>query len=425
MNRNIGFMLMVISLPSLGLAESLNLSLEGTLQRASELSQQVQIAKTGHETAASRKGLEKAPFGPHLSVGTGIAGTYGFPLSIEGAAPSLFNVNYIQTLYDRNQRKQADAAELQEEGSQAEVQSVQQKAALEAGRIFLDLRNQRERHQYYQTQLESLGKTREIIAARVEAGVAQPRELTRAKLELAKTKVTLTTNEKNLHLLEEQLRQATGMAPGVSLTLESEDQVGSAAEWSEETLLLAALDKDPALKQLRFQEKSSQVAEEGLNGWFRPVVNLVGRYDLFSTFNNYDKYFNNFQRNNVTIGFSIQVPLINPTLNPEKRRLQALQDEARLKIKSRSDQIRMETQSELAALAVLKARAEVAALEAQLARENLQVAQANYDEGKLPLATLEELRREESMRWLQYLDIKLEEEKNQLNLRKQAGLLLK
>ncbi len=47
MNRNIGFMLMVISLPSLGLAESLNLTLEGTLERASELSQQVQIAKTG------------------------------------------------------------------------------------------------------------------------------------------------------------------------------------------------------------------------------------------------------------------------------------------------------------------------------------------------------------------------------------------
>ena len=201
--------------------------------------------------------------------------------------------------------------------------------------------------------------------------------------------------------------------------------MGSAAEWSEETLLLAALDRDPALKQLRFQEKSSQVAEEGLNGWFRPVVNLVGRYDLFSTFNNYDKYFNNFQRNNVTIGFSIQVPLINPTLNPEKLRLQALQDEARLKIKLRSDQIRMETQSELATLEVLKARAEVAALEAQLARENLQVAQANYDEGKLPLATLEEVRREESGRWLQYLDIKLEEEKNRLNLRKQAGLLLK
>jgi hypothetical protein len=98
MNRNIGFILMVLSLPCLGLAESLNLSLEGTLERASELSQQVQIAKAGHETAAARKGLEKAPFKAQLSVGTGIAGTYGFPLSIEGAAPSLFNVNYIQTL---------------------------------------------------------------------------------------------------------------------------------------------------------------------------------------------------------------------------------------------------------------------------------------------------------------------------------------
>ena len=105
MNRMVLCVLWIVGLPALGLAESMNLTLEGTLQRASEISQQVLIAKTGTQTAAARKDLEKAPFGPHLSVGTGVAGTYGFPLSIEGAAPSLFNVNYIQTLYDRKQRK--------------------------------------------------------------------------------------------------------------------------------------------------------------------------------------------------------------------------------------------------------------------------------------------------------------------------------
>jgi len=425
MNRIVCFILLFVGLPRLGLAESMNLTLEGTLQRASEQNQHVLLARTGSQSAAARKALDKAAFGPQFSVGTGVAATYGFPLSIEGSAPSLFNVNYIQTLYDRKQRKQAAASGLREEGAQIEVQSQQQNAALEAGRFYLELRNQRQRHQHYQTQLESLEKTREIIAVRVEAGVVQSRELTKARLEVAKAKVTLTTNEKNLRLLEEQLRQAIGVAPGVSLTLENEDLGGSLSEWSEETLLVAALDKDPTLMQLRLQGQSFEVAEEGLNGWFRPVVNLVGRYDLFSGFNNYDTYFNKFQRNNALFGMSIQVPLLLPGVNPEKRRLRAAQDEARLKIKLRSDQIRMETQSELANLEVLKARAEVAGLEAQLARENLQVAQANYDEGTLPLAKLEEVRREESMRWLQYLDIKLEEEKNRLNLRKQAGLLLK
>jgi len=305
------------------------------------------------------------------------------------------------------------------------VQSQQQNAALEAGRLFLELRNQRERRQYRQTQLMSLEKTREIIAIQVEAGVLQPRELTKARLEVAKAKVALTSNEKNVLLLEEQLRQSIGVSSDVSLILGNGEVEGGLAEMPEETMLAAALDRDPTLMQLQLQSKSFEVAEEGLHGWFRPVVNLVGRYDVFSRFNNYDNYFQKFQRNNALVGFSIQVPLLMPELNPEKRRLRASREETRLKFKLRTDQIRMETRRELANLAVLKAREEMAGLEAQVARENLQVGQARYQEGKIPLAELEELRREESFRWIQYLDVKLEQEKSHLNVRKQAGLLLK
>ncbi|MFN8008119.1 MAG: TolC family protein [Terriglobia bacterium] len=418
----IAFVLM--TLPSWGLAETVNLTLEGTLQKASELSQQVLIAKTGVRTAAAHKDLEKAPFRPQLSVGTGVAATYGFPLSIEGSAPSIFNVNFLQTLYDRKQRKQADAAVLLEERSQHEMETEQQRAALEAGRLYLELRNQRQRHQYYQMQVESLEKTREIIAVRAQDGMVQPRELTKIKLEVAKAKVTLAKNEQSTLLLEEQLRQATGIAAGVSLALGNDEISGGRAEWSEDTLLVAALDKDPTLMQLRVQERSYEVMGDGLTGWFRPVVNLVGRYDLFSRFNDYEKYFNNFQRNNLLLGFSIQVPLIQPSLAPEKRRLQALQDEAQLKIKLRTNEIRAQTLREVTNLAVLRAKTEATRLEAQLARENLQVAQATYEEGKLPLARLEEVRREENTRWLEYLDVRLEEEQIQLNLRKQAGTLL-
>jgi len=64
-------------------------------------------------------------------------------------------------------------------------------------------------------------------------------------------------------------------------------------------------------------------------------------------------------------------------------------------------------------------------LETRLARENFQVAQARYDEGKISLAELEEARREESYRWLGYLDVRLEKEKSRLNLNKRAGLLFK
>jgi outer membrane protein len=425
MNKILHLIFVFTNLSCLGMAEVMNLTLEATLQRASEMSQHVLLAKTGGRAAAAAKDLDKAPFYPHFSIGTGVAATYGFPLSIEGSAPSLFNVNFTQTLYDRKQRKQANSSTLREEGARIEVQSQEQNAALEAGRLFLELRNQRERCQYRQTQLVSLEKTREIVAIQVEAGVLQPRELTKSKLEVAKAKVALTSDEKSMLLLEEQLKQSIGVSADVSLLLGDDKVEGGPAGMSEETMVAAALDKDPTLRHLRLQSKSYEMAEEGLHGWFRPVVNLVGRYDVFSKFNNYDNYFQNFQRNNALLGFSIQVPLIMPELNPEKRRLMASRDETRLKIKMRTDQIRMETQREMANLAVLKAKEEMAGLEAQLARENLQAGQANYEEGKIPLADLEELRREESARWIQYLDVKLEQEKNQLNMRKQAGLLLR
>ena len=64
-------------------------------------------------------------------------------------------------------------------------------------------------------------------------------------------------------------------------------------------------------------------------------------------------------------------------------------------------------------------------METRLARENLQAAQARYDQGKISLAELEEARREENSRWIEYLDVKLEKEKSRLNLNKRAGLLFK
>ena len=425
MNSKVPGVLFLMLLSHVSYAEELRLTLSETLRRASQNNHEVLLAQVGSQTAAARTSLEKAAFHPHLSVGSGAAKTWGFPLSIEGSAPSIVEVNFNQTLYDHRQRKQADSASLQEEGAQTLVKASQQNAALEAGRLYLELRNQRQKRQHYQTQLKSLEKTRDIVQTRLEAGVAEPSEFTKAKLEVARAALALTSNKKTIQLLEEQLRQAIGASIDTSLILGNDEVPGSSTDDSDNALIEATLDSDSTLMQLRLQDKSYQVAEEGSHGSFRPIVQLVGKYGLFAQYNNYDLYFNRFQRNNGLVGLSIQLPLLAPELSPERRRLQAAQEEARLKIKMRSDQLRLETRRQLADVAILDAREDVANLETRLARDNLQVAQARYDQGKISLAELEELRREESYRWIGYLDIRLEKEKNRLNLNKRAGLLLK
>ena len=192
MNSKVPGVLFLMLLSHVSYAEELRLTLADTLRRASQNNHEVLLAQVGSQTAAARTGLEKAAFHPHLSVGSGAAKTWGFPLSIEGSAPSIFEVNFSQTLYDHRQRKQADSASLQEEGAQTQVKASQQNAAVEAGRFYLELRNQRQRLEHYQTQLESLEKTRDIIQTRVEAGVAEPSEFTKAKLQVARAALALT-----------------------------------------------------------------------------------------------------------------------------------------------------------------------------------------------------------------------------------------
>ena len=42
----------------------------------------------------------KDVFLPQMVVGSGLGGSYGFPLSLEGAAPSIFNVNFQGALFN-------------------------------------------------------------------------------------------------------------------------------------------------------------------------------------------------------------------------------------------------------------------------------------------------------------------------------------
>ena len=46
----------------------------------------------------------KDVFLPQMVLGSGLGASYGFPLSLEGAAPSIFNVNFQGALFNMAQR---------------------------------------------------------------------------------------------------------------------------------------------------------------------------------------------------------------------------------------------------------------------------------------------------------------------------------
>jgi outer membrane protein TolC len=408
---------------NLARGEEIRLTLAETIRLAASKSLSVRLAQARTEAAAT-SAFEKAQFYPRVSIGTGVAGTYGFPMSIEGSAPAVVEADFVQTLYHRTQRKRLESARLQEDSDQARLRSEQEDAAFRAGAAYLELRNARRRSQCYGQTLASLQKIATITQARVEAGVAHQQDRTLAELEAARAKADQAAADQETLLLEEQLGQAIDVPPAMALVLAEDDRPGIEGGYSPDQLVQACLESDPLLRVLRLQEQANQKDVEAWQGWFKPVVQLVGKYGLFSRFNNYDEYFSRFQRNNALFGAMIQLPLFNPDAAPELRRAKAALRATRLMIEARSNQVRLEARRLIADAGTLAARQEVARLELLLAHQNLEAAEVRYAEGKAALTEVERARSEENAKRLQLLDVQLREEKTRLELQKQLGKIL-
>src|SRR5690348_7267473 len=116
MNKHRLFTLLVrfagwcIALPLSIQAQGLQpVGLKDAVNRALRSSQEVALAQARYDVADKEIGLNRSVFQPNLFTGSGAAYTYGFPLTPSGAAPSIINLSYVQTVYNPLQTAQVRA----------------------------------------------------------------------------------------------------------------------------------------------------------------------------------------------------------------------------------------------------------------------------------------------------------------------------
>src|SRR5262249_48351820 len=88
--------------------ESINL--KQAVERALQNSREVAVAQVQYEVSRNTIGANRAAFKPNLYTGSGLAYTHGFPQTINGAAPSIVNLSYVQTLFNSPLTAQVRAA---------------------------------------------------------------------------------------------------------------------------------------------------------------------------------------------------------------------------------------------------------------------------------------------------------------------------
>ena len=378
------------------------------------------------EAAKAQAVLEetKDAYIPTLVGGSGLGYSYGFPVG----QPSVFNVtsqslifNYSQPDYIRAARASLNAANLA-------LRDARQAVAEDAAVTYLALDRDQQRQEALTDQNNYAARLVSIVQDRLDAGQDTQIDLTTARLTAAQIRLARLRAEDTTEADRAHLARLTGLpAAGLSVVSSSIPQVTPPAidEPPVGPITSPAVESAYAVARARQQTAFG----DGRYLW-RPQVYFVAQYNRFSKINNYDAYYKNFQHNNAGIGIEITLPVFDQVHKAKARESAAEAARAQHEADSARDQFLEGRQRVRHATAELAARAEVASLDQQLAKQQLDMMLVQLTTGSgnssAPQMTPKDeqnSRIAEREKYLAYLDAGFQMQQAQINLMRQTGEL--
>lgn len=415
-------------LPTTYAQDSSPLTLRQAVALALENSRDVKLAQLQYNVALGEVRVDRAVFLPNLYTGSGVAYTSGFPSLPGGQAPAIFELDYRQSLFNPLLKGQQHAAEDRAKNLKLELDRTRDNVRIETASAYLELA--KVRHSLALLEKERLSGERilEVVRERIAANQELSIEATRSQLELARVQQRIVKLEDREQTLTAELHDLTGIADTQSILVETEvpqftDALSAGTAAVQAQIVTLAMENDARVAEAENERSAREHLFQGARLSYFPTIDLVGQYLLLSKFNNYDQFYKTFDRNNVSIGVQITIPLFAATTSANVKLAKSRLDEAQQVVGNRRQQVRMEVQQKAYTLRELDADREVARLDLQLAQENLQLEQAKYDQSRATLQEIEQARLEESDKWVAFLDADFARERAQLGLLQATGQL--
>jgi outer membrane protein TolC len=399
-----------------------------TLKRAVALalqnSRELALARVQYTMAQNQAGVERADFRPNLYTGSGAAYSNGFPLALGGEAPSVFELSYKQALFNPPLRGQLHAAEIRAENQKLELERTRDAVIMKTATEYLELAKVRQSLELLRNERTSAQKILDATRERAAAGLELPIEVTRGQLNLAKNEQRIVQLESRDQILSEQLRDLTGTPADQPLQVAAED-LPQTTEQPAGELIGLALANNNVLKEAENERIARQKILSGERGGYWPTIDLVGQYSILSRINNYDVFFRRFQRNNVSVGLQIRIPLFSAKTSANVALARSELTAGELDVSAKRQGLRLDVEQKVRGMREFDAAREVARLDLKLAQESLAITQSKFDEGRASLREVEQDRLEESEKWVAFLDADFARQRAQLSLLQTTGQLAK
>ncbi|GIU73625.1 MAG: hypothetical protein KatS3mg004_0712 [Bryobacteraceae bacterium] len=381
------------------------LTLREAVELAARQNPDVVLARLDEQRAALGIQAVREPALPRLVVGSGLAYTSGMPMSIEGATPAVIQAKAVRTLWNRPQGYQVAQARESARGASATAAVAREDAVLRVASLFLDLERVFRQAEAVGRQLEHVQKIEAAIRLRAEEGRDAPIEARRAALETARARLRLQQLTSQRRTTAMALAAALGLDPAEDIIPAREERPSPPLPVEEDASVAEALRDDPEIRRLEAELAAKHLEARSWRAMRLPRIDLVAQYGLLARFNNYEQFFNRFERHNGQLGASIQIPLFSNSQD-EARASQAEIEARRLRTQLQDLRRRIESDTRAAWQKVRDAEAarELARMDLDLAREQVSNILAQVEEGRASLSQLEQARFQEQERWILYYD---------------------
>lgn len=399
-----------------------------TLRQAVELAVKqnpdILLARLDEEKARAGVRVARGPFLPRVVVGSGLAYSNGFPMSIEGSAPSVVQAHAQQYLFNRAQSFQVAQAREEVRGAALGVIGKRDEVAYRTASLYLDAERFARIAGLAGKAVESQQKVLDTIHAQVQEGRALPLAEKQAALTLARARQTIGNLEDEQANAETLLAVALGFSAEDRVRPLEEQRTAPPAPLSEQQAIQTALESNKELRQMESQILAKQLQMRADRAARLPHADLVAQYAMMAKFNNYDQFFSKFQRNNGQIGVSFQLPLSSPGVSAQMAQTQVDLNHLKVELNNARNRITADLQQSFRDVKKAETAGEVARLDLDVTRAQLDVDLAMMQEGRLTLRQVEEARVAENDKWIAFYDAQYTLEKAHWNVLRLTGDLL-
>jgi outer membrane protein TolC len=357
---------------------------------------------------------------PQLNAGAGLGWSDGFPLSLEGSAPSLFNVNAQSALINPALKDFIRAAQADVTVSNLHIKDQRNQIIQDTVLSYAELAKWEQRLSRLREVQVAEEQMEAAVAQRVKEGIDSEVDSTKARLSVARVRLRLAEAVGAADVLREHLSGLTGL-PVASIEIDPDSVPALPVVKQEEDLPAKTTEANPAVEAAVEHARAQYLRVKAEHKSLWPSVDFAAQYANLADYNNYEAYYKHFQPNNATVGVSIHFPFLNLAQHSRVQEAESEAFKAKKQAEAAHNQVSEQTLRLERSVTQMQAARDVAELEYEIAQKNIEAIKTRMDSSTTNLHDLDTAQTQASERLITLQDVSFELEKDQVALLRATG----